>query len=180
MLTNHLMRRIIESSMDRRPWGQEPEPVIYEEGKLDYTKGQLNQLADDFLREDSRTELCLQCSKKGKKNGRVTKVKQDAEDDSGATLLLAFDQYECENGHSWHEGEGKPRGIKGENPILFEEHLQSRKRREISPGTGTPEDPRILMPKGHTGLPIYNRTHPQGRKVNSPEQRRKNGASYFR
>jgi hypothetical protein len=67
---------------------------------------------------------------------------------------------------------GKVRGIGGDNPILFEDHMRQRKRREVTNKTGT-VDPSIK--RG-----IYNRQHPQGRKVNSDEQRSKNGASYYR
>jgi hypothetical protein len=67
---------------------------------------------------------------------------------------------------------GKRRGIDGENPILFDEHQKERKRREIYTKNGTP-DPSLVQG-------IYNRTHPEGRKVNTDEQRRKNGASYYR
>lgn len=67
---------------------------------------------------------------------------------------------------------GKRRGIDGENPILFAEHEYARKRREIFTESGTP-DPSLVSG-------IYNRTHPQGRKVNSEEQRRRNGASFYR
>lgn len=160
--------------MDRRryPYGEEPEPVEYVEGKLDYTKGELGQLADDFLREDARTEICVKCGERGEKNGHTKPVEQDAKDKADQKLVLEFEQYECPAGHTWYEGEGKVRGIGGDNPILFEEHFQSRRRREIYTSLGTP-DPSIVQG-------IYNRTHPQGRKVNSLEQRRKNGASYFR
>lgn len=160
--------------MDRRtrPWDQEPEPVVYEEGKLDYTKGELGQLADDFLREDARTELCIECGEKGEKNGTTKPVEQDAKDEAGHALVLEFEQYECSSGHKWFEGEGKVRGIGGDDPILFEEHFQSRRRREIYTSLGTP-DPNIVSG-------IYNRSHPQGRKINSDEQRKKNGASYYR
>ena len=67
---------------------------------------------------------------------------------------------------------GRPRGIGGESPILFEEHLYSRKRREIYNQNGTP-DPNIVSG-------IYWRAHPQGRKITTPEQRKKNGASWYR
>lgn len=90
----------------------------------------------------------------------------------GVPLQLAFPEFGCLNGHKWFQGEGAVRGIGGDNPILFEEHFQSRKRREIYTTVGTP-DPNIVVG-------IYNRTHPQGRKVNSEEQRKKNGASFFR
>lgn len=74
--------------------------------------------------------------------------------------------------------------IHGENPILFEEHLYNRRRREILVTSGTPDDIQGLddergIHRGD-GQKIYNRTHPQGRKVNSEHQRKKNGASYFR
>lgn len=55
--------------------------------------------------------------------------------------------------------------------ILLVGHLMDRKAREIYVTSGTP-DPEIVQ-----GL--YWRTHPNGRKVNSAEQRSKNGASYY-
>lgn len=155
-----------------RPWDQELEPIEYEENKYDYTNAELNQLADQYLREDTRTELCRECGERGEKTGEVDKIEQDAVDEAGHKLVLAFEQYVCDNGHKWSEGEGKRRGVDGDNPILFPEHEQSRKRREIYTSLGTP-DPSIVQG-------IYNRTHPQGRKVNSKEQRSKNGASYYR
>jgi hypothetical protein len=74
--------------------------------------------------------------------------------------------------------------INGENPILFEEHLYNRRRREINVASGTPDDLRGLWDKpGVTrgdGQVLYNRTHPQGRKVNSEEARKRHGASWYR
>lgn len=67
---------------------------------------------------------------------------------------------------------GKTRGIGGDNPILFEEHERARKRREIYNTNGVP-DPSLVAG-------IYNRSHPEGRKINSPEARKKHGASYYR
>lgn len=64
---------------------------------------------------------------------------------------------------------GKPNGLQG---LLFEEHLYSRKRREIYNINGVP-DPNIASGN-------YWRSHPQGRKINTPEQRKRNGASYYR
>lgn len=74
--------------------------------------------------------------------------------------------------------------IHGENPILFEEHLYNRRRREILVTSGTPDEIQGLddergIHRGD-GQKIFNRTHPNGRKVNSEHQRRKNGASYYR
>jgi hypothetical protein len=104
--------------------------------------------------------------------GSTSPVEQDARDGEGNALTIEFPEYECENGHIWYAGEGAMRGIGGENPVLFKEHFDSRKRREIYTACGTP-DPEIVSG-------IYNRTHPQGRKVNSPDQRKKNGASWYR
>lgn len=55
--------------------------------------------------------------------------------------------------------------------ILLVDHLMRRKMTEIYVSSGIP-DPSIVQ-----GL--YWRTHPNGRKVNSEEQRKKNGASYY-
>jgi hypothetical protein len=153
-------------------WNEPEEPVDTEikEGKK-YKNSELNAIADELLRQDSKVELCRECGERGVKEDAEV-VPQDAYDDEGNKLAIEFPKYTCENGHEWYEGEGKPRGIAGEDPILFEEHIQSRRRREIFTSLGTP-DPSIVQG-------IYNRTHPQGRKVNSKEQRKKNGASYFR
>lgn len=85
---------------------------------------------------------------------------------------LIADQYLRDDSKAISDETGKPRGINGENPILFAEHLYSRRRREIYTESGVP-DPSLVSG-------IYNRTHPNGRKVNSAEQRKKNGASYYR
>lgn len=74
--------------------------------------------------------------------------------------------------------------IHGENPILFDEHLYNRRRREILVNSGTPDEIQGLddergIHRGD-GQKIFNRTHPQGRKVNSEHQRKTNGASYYR
>jgi hypothetical protein len=145
----------------------------YEEGKTDYTNRQKELMANELLREDARAELCRECEERGEETGHVeARVQEGITDNHGNSLSLDFPEYECPNGHRWFKGEGLARGIGGDNPILFEEHLQSRKRREIFPANGVP-DPSIVAG-------IYNRTHPQGRKVNSEEQRRRNGASFFR
>jgi hypothetical protein len=91
---------------------------------------------------------------------------------SAAQLREITDAYLKRDARSIDAETGKPRGIKGENPILFEEHLKSRRRREIQTEGGTP-DPALV-----SGM--YYRSHPQGRKVNSLAQRRESGASYYR
>lgn len=157
---------------------QEEETPEYEEGKNDYSNRQLELMADDLLRGDARSELCRECKQRGDETGNNQRVPQTDEegnsiiDGEGHPLIIIFPQFKCKNGHIWYKGEGLARGIAGDNPILFEEHLQSRRRREIFPSNGVP-DPSIVAG-------IYNRTHPQGRKVNSEEQRKKNGASFFR
>lgn len=137
-----------------------------------YTNTELTAIADQILRDDGRSELCRECNERGTATGTNTTVTQGVQDGEGNSLVLDFPEYECGNGHRWFQGEGFERGFKGDSPILFEEHFQSRKRREIYCAYGTP-DPEIVSG-------IYNRSHPQGRKINSEEQRRKNGASYYR
>lgn len=78
------------------------------------------------------------------------------------------------------------------NNILFEEHLAARRRREVyarsQDSNGTVDEaittglPKTNRPGVHAGdgQMMYNRTHPSGRKVNSKEQRLRNGASYYR
>lgn len=161
--------------LDRRKhmYFEEEEVPEYEEGKTDYTNRQLELMANEMLREDSRAELCRKCNGRGEETGNVeSRIQEGVTDTEGNPLSLDFPEYKCKKGHKWFKGEGLARGIGGDNPILFEEHLQSRRRREIFPANGVP-DPSIVAG-------IYNRTHPQGRKVNSEEQRRKNGASFFR
>lgn len=152
---------------------RKPEPVSTEiiPGKK-YTPKELDLIAEQLLRDDAKSELCRKCGSRGEATG-VSKTKtQDATDEEGNRLVLNFPEFLCSEGHKWFQGEGAVRGIGGDNPVLFEEHFQSRKRREIYTSLGTP-DPNIVSG-------IYNRTHPKGRKVNSEEQRKKNGASFFR
>jgi hypothetical protein len=144
-----------------------------------YKASDLEAMADELLREQARTEVCRTCYEEdrnvraqGEATGEVKHVPQELEDGSGTRLVLEFNEFRCPEGHTWWEGEGKERGIDGDAPILFEEHFASRKRREIYTTLGTP-DPSIVAG-------IYNRIHPQGRKVNSPEQRQRHGASFYR
>lgn len=144
---------------------------------------ELGQMADEILRVDSKREICRRCDEKGTfdygaPTGELESLPQADEegnpvvDDNGDTLFVDYPELQCKRGHRWYKGEGKSRGIGGPNPILFENHLQDRRRREIYTSVGTP-DPSIAQG-------MYNRTHPQGRKVNSKDQRKKNGASFFR
>lgn len=152
---------------------KKPEPVDTEikEGK-EYTNTELSLIADELLRQDAKSELCRLCGAKGEPTGEKEAKKQNAKDEEGNALVLEFEELECPDGHKWYQGEGKSRTIGGDNPILFEEHFHSRKKREIYTSLGTP-DPNIVSG-------IYNRSHPKGRKINSKEQRKKNGASWYR
>ena len=148
-----------------------------------YTPRQLDEIADAWLREDARTEMCRVCHSVGKLS---TKMKIEPQyddrgdllmDGEGHPLLLQFPEITCSNedcSHVWYQGEGEAKGIgpKYGPPILFEEHIMSRKRREIFNSLGTP-DPEIVSGS-------YNRSHPQGRKINSKEAREKHGASWYR
>lgn len=62
--------------------------------------------------------------------------------------------------------------LRGDNPILFENHIRSRQKREIQNLRGVP-DPAF-------GSGTFFRSHPKGRKVNSLERRQKSGASFYR
>jgi hypothetical protein len=86
------------------------------------------------------------------------------------TLLLMGDSRESGDRHN----------------ILFESHLANRKKREV------PVDPLMIDPAfskkkqesaaktSGDGQRMFFRSHPEGRKVNSKEQRRRHGASYYR
>lgn len=156
---------------------QEEETPDYVEGD-DYTNRQKELMADAILKTDARSELCRECGERGVETGvsmtqqQFTEMGQPIKDVTGSNLYISFPEIQCRNSHTWYQGEGAARGIGGENPILFEEHIQSRRRREIFPENGVP-DPSIVSG-------IYNRAHPQGRKINSVEQRKKSGASWYR
>lgn len=138
-----------------------------------YSTRELGELADELLREDARTELCRKCGGRGAETGLITwQTYEDVLDAEGNPLTAGHPQFACGDGHIWSLGEGAVRGIGGKDPILFEEHFQSRRRREIYNSLGSP-DPSIVSG-------IYNRAHPQGRKINSPEARAKHGASYYK
>jgi hypothetical protein len=161
---------------DEEPEDQEPQGLVYEEGKQ-YTNWELTQMADDILREDTRRELCRVCGEYGEETGHIESQPQFKDDkplvdEEGNMLYVDFPEVECPKGHRWYKGEGKTRGNGGKDPILFEEHLKNRQKREIYTSIGTP-DPGIVVG-------MYNKTHPQGRKVNSDEARRKHGASFYR
>lgn len=70
------------------------------------------------------------------------------------------------------------RSVDTEN-ILFQEHIEPRWRREVGVGTGTP-DAAVTHALSKDGQTMYNRQHPEGRKVNTERQRKVGRASYYR
>lgn len=160
-----------------------------------YNSEELIAFADKLLRDDSNRELCRKCKEKdpdgdflpyGEETGQVESVPQFTADndplldDEGNQLYLDFPELKCEKGHRWFQGEGQRRDIRGPNPILFESHLYNRKRREIYVTEGTPDPAFTMDRKGRPTQGMYNRSHPEGRKINTRAQRAKNGASYYR
>lgn len=159
----------------------------------DYSALELEEFADQLLRADANRELCRECKEDdpeslpyGEETGHVESVAQfDTSgepllDDEGNQLYLDFPELRCDKGHRWYKGEGPRRDIRGKNPILFASHLYNRQRREIYVESGVP-DPAFTMDRhGRPTQGIYNRSHPEGRKINTENQRKKNGASYYR
>jgi hypothetical protein len=167
-------------TMRRRFWKKEEAPE-YVEGDS-YSARELELIADDILRGDGKREMCRECGEEGLKTDKFKvdpqferdddgNIIQALEDGEGNQLYLRFHLLTCPQGHEWYEGEGKSKGFKGDNPILFEEHLLQRKRREIYCEHGTP-DPEIVSGS-------YNRVHPNGRRQNTQESRKKHGASFY-
>lgn len=66
-----------------------------------------------------------------------------------------------------------------QNAILFDTQLRNRYSREVYNKYGVPDE-EITHDKSNDGQTMYNRTHPEGRKVNSQEQRSRHGASFYR
>jgi hypothetical protein len=173
---------------------EDEEEKVFKEGDK-YSSEELIEFADKLLREDSNRELCRKCKEKndqsdflpyGTETGMIESVPQftgDEDpllDDEGNQLYLDFPELKCEKGHRWFQGEGQRRDIRGPNPILFESHLYNRKRREIYVEAGVP-DPAFTMDRhGRPTQGMYNRVHPEGRKVNTKDQRSANGASFYR
>lgn len=160
--------------MRRRFWTKEEAPE-YVEGQK-YTDHEIELMANAMLKADSKTEMCRKCGSQGVETGDSRVEAQFALDTDGEViedlnLQIVFPEYRCSADHVWFKGEGKDKGFKGDNPVLLEEHLIARKRREIYCENGTP-DPNIVAGS-------YNKTHPQGRRVNSLESRLKHGASYY-
>lgn len=102
----------------------------------------------------------------------IIEFDEDKSDYTFRELEQLADQLLRAQARSINPGTGKERGIGGADPILFEEHIHQRRRREILNEAGVP-DPSL-------GSGMYFRTHPEGRKVNSEEARRKHGASFYR
>lgn len=156
-----------------------------------YGDKELEELADQILREDADRELCRECKAEAKAKGDPEATPYGFEtgevgrefqfddggapvlDEEGNQLVCLFPELECERHHRWYLGEGMSRQTRGKNQILFEDQLASRHKREIYNTTGTP-DPSIR--RG-----IFNRIYPDGgRPINSDEARRKHGAGFYK
>jgi hypothetical protein len=154
------------------------------DSERDYSGREMEAMADALLRDYAKKELCRECLQRkreslGEETGHVEllpmfKDGEPVTDAKGRQMTMAAPEVQCKYNpeHRWYKGEGKARGNDGTNPVLFEEHLAQRKRREIYTAEGTP-DPNIV-----SGM--YNRVHPQGRKVNTDKQRKDHGASFYR
>ena len=156
------------------------EPLIPEEEYEEYNEEEYEE--EDYDSE-SYVQIIAESTARKKKNGKKIIIDLGKGDDENLVIeenerytpgeldLMADDILRAHS-RSIDVETGKPKGIKGDAPILFEEHLYARKRREIYNQNGTP-DPSI-----NEGM--FWRTHPQGRKVNDISQRKKHGASYYR
>jgi hypothetical protein len=120
-------------------------------GEVNPTPADLERMADELLAIDLRSELCRSCSERGVKLGDPIKlVVLDASDaDTGLRAVSA--RFVCENGHVWHEGEGKARGRDGDSPILLDKHLAHRRTKEAHFTDGTITD--------GTTPGMFHRTH---------------------
>lgn len=168
------------TTMRRRFWQKEDAPE-YVEGQK-YTNHQIDLMADAILKADSKREMCRKCGGQGVETGEKQTRSQFMYDEDGDVigplvdgegrqLALVFHELACPESHIWMEGEGKAKGFKGDNPVLLEEHIIARKRREIHSATGE-IDPNIVSGS-------YNKTHPNGRRQNSKESRELHGASFY-
>lgn len=162
--------------------------------KSKYSKLELEEWADKLLREDANRELCRTCKEKdpealpyGDETGHVEwkpqydKEGDDILDEEGNLLYIEFPELQCELGHRWYKGEGPRRDIRGQNPILFEPHLYNRRRRELLASEGV-VDPAYTMDRWgkRPTHGLYMRSHPLGRKTNTPEQRKAHGAGFYK
>ena len=164
-------------------------------GKSKWTPSEIEELiTNPLLREDSNREMCKQCLEEdpnglpyGQETGHVEHQIQFDDDNqpildaAGNPLVVAFPELMCERGHRWYKGEGPRRDLRGRNPILFETHLYNRRRRELLAKEGV-VDPAYTMDRWgkRPTQGLYVRSHPQGRKTNTPEQRKEHGAGFYK
>jgi hypothetical protein len=72
----------------------------------------------------------------------------------------------------------KPQPYQRSLGILFEGQLKKRRDREKRASEGVVDE--IITAAGSPdGQRIYNRSHPEGRRINSEEQRKEHGASFY-
>ena len=164
-------------------------------GKTKWTNKEVEELITDvLLRQDANRELCRRCHDKapeslpyGEETGHIEwkpqfdKEGNDVLDDNGDLLYVGYPELICDEGHKWYLGEGPRRDIRGKNPILFESHLYNRRRRELLAAEGV-VDPAYTMDRWgkRPTHGLYMRSHPLGRKTNTPEQRKAHGAGFYK
>jgi hypothetical protein len=184
-----------EVELDDEDLDEDEEAGFNPEG--DYSKLELEDWANQLLLEDVNRELCPQCKANNRANpkkfpneipygsetGVIEAMPQFHKsgdpivDENENQLYIDYPEYVCELGHKWYKGEGPRRDWKGPNQVLSKSHLENRQRREIQSSFGTADPAFTLNKNGQPG--IYNRVGEGGRKQNTDEQRKKNGASFF-
>jgi hypothetical protein len=96
-----------------------------------YSPADLDRMATALLEDDMRAELCRECDHRGVEFGDPIPlvIYRDGVDTGLRALAVC---YICENGHTWHSGEGKARGRGGENAILLADHMEHRRSHELA------------------------------------------------
>lgn len=184
---------VVPNEKKRGPY--DPDYICVHCKKTKFTGKELEELiADVLLRQDANRELCRRCHDEdpdsipyGEETGHVewkpqyTKEGKDILDEAGDLLYVCYPELICEQGHKWYLGEGPRRDIRGQNPILFEPHLYNRRRRELLAAEGV-VDPAYTMDRWgkRPTHGLYMRSHPLGRKTNTPEQRKAHGAGFYK
>lgn len=160
---------------------------------FNFTNKETEEISNALIKKDANRELCRKCKEEdpdclpyGNETGEIEwKPQFDNDnkpivDDEGNQLYVEFPELTCAKGHRWYKGEGARRNVKGRNPVLLDSHYKMRQQREIHVDIGTP-DPAFTRDRfGRPTRGEFNTTHPNGRKVNTPEQRRRSGASFYR
>lgn len=161
--------------------------------RIKFKDKEIEEVANAYIKKDANRELCRKCKEVdpeslpyGEETGHIEWQPQfDSNgkpllDENENQLYIEFPELECDQGHRWFKGEGARRNVKGKNPVLLDSHLKMKEKREILAESGVPDPAYNKDRFGRPSQLMYNRSHPEGRKINSEDQRRKSGASYYR